>query len=174
MIITGIGSRKTPDDVCNLFTELGQEVKIRNDWLRSGHADGSDYAFELGAKEHCIVYLPWNGFNKEKKIWGIPRTSELRDEVLEIVFKHEPYARELSQGVQRIKSRNVYQILGEDLKSPSDVVICWTPNGEIVGGTGLAIKIAMDHGIPVVNIGDENTSTHLDEILSDIMERVGG
>ena len=50
-------------------------------------------------------------------------------------------------------SRNCHQIFGADLKSPVDAVICWTPNGNIQGGTATAIKLAMDAGIPVFNLG---------------------
>ena len=172
MIITGIGSRKCPQSICELFTELGQEIKERGWYVRSGHAPGSDYAFELGAKKNCIVYLPWDGFNKEQPILGVPRINPLRDDVLEIVYKHEPYAKDLSNGVKLIKSRNIFQVLGEDLKSLSDLVICWTEEGVEEGGTALAIKIARANNIAVINVGDPNTSSHLDEIIQEIVERV--
>jgi len=166
VIITGIGSRETPQHICDLFVELGAEAKEREWWIRSGHAEGADYAFEMGAEERCIVYLPWRGFNKDRPVVGIPRSQEaLSDDVLSIVYKHEPYAEKLSDGVKRIKSRNVFQILGEDLKSPSDLVVCWTPYGEVTGGTGLAIKIAQQFNVPVINVGDPDTEKNFDSIL---------
>ncbi len=173
MIITGIGSRETPSSVCELFEELGVEARERKWWIRSGHAEGADYAFEKGALDRCIVYLPWHSFNKDANILGLPRTQQLRDEVLKIVYKHEPYAESLSDGVKLIKSRNVYQVMGEDLKSPSDVVICWTPNGEIVGGTGLALKIAGACGIPIINVGDPKVEPNFNAIIQDIIKEVG-
>jgi len=173
MIITGIGSRETPEHICELFVELGREARERGWWVRSGHAEGADYAFEQGATDHCIVYLPWGTFNKEKAVLGIPRTQQLRDEVLKIVYRHEKYAKDLSDGVKLIKSRNVYQVLGEDLNSPSDLVVCWTPEGETVGGTGLAIKIANAHNIPVINVGDYKTERNFDSILRDIVNTAG-
>ena len=172
MIITGIGARSTPESICELFTEIGQEIKERGWYVRSGHAEGADVAFERGAKKNCIVYLPWGGFNKEQLILGVPRTSPLRDEVLEIVYKHEPYAKNLSNGVKLIKSRNVFQVLGEDLNTPSDIVICYTEEGVVEGGTGLAIKVAIDNRIPIINVGDPDTSSHLDEIIQEIVERI--
>ena len=170
MIITGIGSRETPDDICTRFKEMGAEARERGWWVRSGHADGADYAFEQGALKHCIVYMPWMTFNKNKPILGKPRAQQLRDEVLKIVYKHEPYAKDLSDGVKLIKSRNVYQVLGEDLKTPSNVVVCWTEEGQIVGGTGLAIKIAMANNIPVLNVGDSQTARNLDSMMTDIVQ----
>ena len=169
MIITGIGSRQTPESVCTLFEEMGKEALERRWWIRSGHAEGADYAFEVGAQQHCIVYLPWSGFNKEKPVLGTAAIYPLRDEVLKIVYKHEPYAKDLSDGVKLIKSRNVYQVLGVDLKSPSDVVVCWTEEGEVIGGTGLAIKIAMANKIPVVNVGNQKTARDLNSIMRELV-----
>lgn len=172
MIITGVGSRECPKEICNLFEALGKEALERGWYIRSGHAEGADYAFELGAQLHCIVYLPWSSFNKEKPLLGSATSLPLRDEVLEIVYKHEPYAKNLSDGVKLIKSRNVYQVLGVDLQSPSDVVVCWTEEGEVVGGTGLAIKIAKDHGIPIINVGDYETKRNFNSMIQEIAEGV--
>ena len=170
MIITGIGSRQTPDDICQLFTSLGAEARDRGWWIRSGHAEGADYAFEKGAGCRCIVYMPWKGFNEKYPLLGISRYNDLRDEVLDYVYRHDPYANDdMSQGVKRIKSRNVYQVLGEDLKTPSDVVICWTPDGKVVGGTGLAIRIAREEGIPIVNVGDPEVMQDFDSIIREII-----
>jgi hypothetical protein len=174
MIVTMIGSREAPKDICDLFTELGVEVRERGWWARSGHAQGIDYASECGALKRCIVYLPWESFNRQKEMLGIPRTQPLRDEVLEIVYKHEAYAKNLKDAVKLIKSRNVYQVLGEDLESPSDIVVCWTEEGKVVGGTGLAIKIATANDIPIINVGDPNVASHLDEIMSKMTEVIGG
>ena len=172
MIITGVGSRQTPESVCTLFEEMGKEAREREWWVRSGHAEGADYAFEKGALEHCIVYLPWVGFNREKPVLGTAASPPLRDEVLKIVYKHEPYAKDLSDGVKLIKSRNVYQVLGVDLKTPSDVVVCWTEEGEVIGGTGLAIKIAQANKIPVVNVGNPKTSKNFNNIMQAITQGV--
>ena len=55
-------------------------------------------------------------------------------------------------------TRNVHQILGLDLRTPTSAVICWTADGatsittEDTGGTGQAIRIASDLGIPVFNL----------------------
>jgi len=172
MIITGIGSRHTPPDVCELFTELASEARERDWWVRSGHAHGADYAFEKGARERCIAYLPWNGFNADLETLGATKVEPLREDVLKIVYKHEPYAKDLSDGVKRIKSRNVYQVLGVNLKAPSDVVVCWTIDGDVVGGTALAIKIANTHGIPVVNVGDPETARNLFHTIREIAQCV--
>lgn len=47
-------------------------------------------------------------------------------------------------------ARNSYQILGPDLRTPADFVVCWTPDGSetedqrtpLTGRTGQAIALA--------------------------------
>ena len=68
-------------------------------------------------------------------------------------------------------SRNCHQILGYDLKSPVDAVICWTPNGNVVGGTRTALMIAMRAGIPIFNLGCADKDVVLQEIKSFLKER---
>jgi hypothetical protein len=168
MIVTGIGARSTPQEFLELFEALGQEAQIRGWHVRSGHADGADYAFELGAKENCIVYLPWKSFNSDKPVLGESVCVDLREDVMEMIYRHEPYAMECNIGVKRIKARNVYQVLGVDLQKPSDVVVCWTPEGKITGGTGLAMKIAIKAGVPIINVGAWDTPATLKRVIEAI------
>lgn len=37
---------------------------------------------------------------------------------------------------------------------PVKFVACWTPGGEVVGGTGHALRVAKAHGVPIRNLGD--------------------
>lgn len=68
-------------------------------------------------------------------------------------------------------SRNCHQILGCDLQSPVDAVICWTPNGKIQGGTATAIKLAMKYNIPVFNLGCEDKKTVYNDIKAFLVEK---
>jgi hypothetical protein len=43
--------------------------------------------------------------------------------------------------------------LGGDLKTPSSFLVCWTPNGEDVGGTRTAIVLARKNNIEILNLG---------------------
>ena len=45
-------------------------------------------------------------------------------------------------------------MLGDDLDQPVSFVVCWTPGGEVTGGTGQALRIAADpqYNIPVFNL----------------------
>ena len=52
----------------------------------------------------------------------------------------------------------MHQILGRDLQSPVDFVVCYTPDGSLTGygtdtgGTATALRLAYRNNIPVINI----------------------
>ena len=51
-------------------------------------------------------------------------------------------------------ARNAGLLLGARLDRPVDAVVCWTcDGGAVTGGTGMGIRIAEAHGIPVLNLG---------------------
>ena len=68
-------------------------------------------------------------------------------------------------------SRNCHQILGYDLQSPVDAVICWTPDGAVVGGTATALKLSMKAGIPVFNLGVPDKESVLNDIKNFLESR---
>lgn len=144
----GIGSRETPTDVCNTMTEMARKLDHLGLVLFSGGADGADEAFEKGAMNK-IIFLPWNGFNnkrKDGKQYIVPNYEE------SFVEKYHPNAQYLKPGALKLMSRNSYQVLGIDLKSPVDFVVCWTKDGKSTGGTGQALRIAEDYSIPIFNL----------------------
>jgi hypothetical protein len=58
--------------------------------------------------------------------------------------KCSPYAK-------RLHARNSAIMLGHDLGTPVNFVLCWTKDGGATGGTGQALRIAAALGIPVFN-----------------------
>lgn len=59
----------------------------------------------------------------------------------------------------------MYQVLGYDLKTPSDMVICWTKDGGASGGTGQALRIAKDYNIPIYNLYNTKDMRELDNYI---------
>ena len=51
--------------------------------------------------------------------------------------------------VEKNCKRNVFQVLGADLKTPTEFIICWTDK---YGGTQQALRIAKSFSIPVFNL----------------------
>ena len=82
-------------------------------------------------------------------------------------FKYHPNWDNLSQGAKKLMARNACQVFGITGDQPVDFIICWTPNGEITGGTGQALRIAKDFNIPVFNLGSMSLD-NLDMIISEV------
>ncbi len=162
----GIGARATPQPILQLMTRCSFALAKRGYLLRSGHADGADSAFEAGAGNNAEIYLPaprWRG-----------SPSALHPEVIGpviwhrarmIAAKHHPAFATLSEFVQNLHTRNVFQVLGRDLTAPSEFVLCWTPTGEAEGGTGQAIRIAIAHNVPVYNLQRPRERSHVEKHL---------
>ncbi len=132
----GIGSRKTPPDILTAMTRLAWSMNIRGYTLRSGGAAGADTAFEEAAalKE---IFLG----------------SDATPEAIEMAADYHPAWDRCNNYVRHLHGRNCMIILGAYLTIPVECVICWTPEGRITGGTGLGLRIAKDHNIPVQNLG---------------------
>lgn len=145
---TGVGSRKTPSAVLAAMTELAVQFRKEGITLRSGGATGADTAFELGAGDLKEIYLPWPDFNGSKSTLIRPSPAALM-----MVRSYHPKWMYLSPSDLLLHARNCHQVLGRDLKTPSDFLVCWTENGLTQGGTATAIKIALDHSIPITNLG---------------------
>jgi hypothetical protein len=150
----GIGSRETPAHILESMTSIGEQLAPK--WLlRSGFADGADNAFAQGADNlggAMELFLPWAGFNGAPK--DDPRfiVPPMTDALMELAATHHPAWDRCSQGAKKLHARNGCQILGLNLDTPSDMVICWTPGGLGKGGTGQAIRIANLWGIPVFDL----------------------
>jgi hypothetical protein len=173
----GIGSRNAPDSILESMEDIGRLMHYKGWILRSGGARGSDSAFERGCDSENgekQIFLPWKGFNNsDSPLYDIPE--EAYAMALEYHI-HPPYLK-ANRGVWKLMARNCQQILGDDLKVFSELVICWTPDGvetgmqtsAKTGGTGQAIRVASDHGIPVFNLRNENSVIRLFEVIEDVV-----
>lgn len=154
----GIGSRETPKDVCLYMTAIAKRLASLGYTCNSGGADGADAAFERGAVINRQIFLPWDGFNKR----NIDNLTKLHGEGsylvpefnADLVRKYHPKPSALSDAGWKFMSRNSYQVLGKDLNTPAEFVLCWTKDGKASGGTGQALRIAKDRRIPIFNFYD--------------------
>lgn len=156
----GIGSRATPASLLAKMRFWGSELARHGYVLRSGGADGADSAFEQGCDEaqgQKEIYLPWKGFNKN--------TSQLyavTPQAFELAELYHPAWDRCNPSVRRLHARNMHQMLGLDLKTPVDFVLCYH-NGS--GGTLQAIRVAINRKIPVLNLRDNDAEHKLVELL---------
>jgi len=156
---TGVGSRKAPPVAIDRMVAIGAAMAALGWVLRSGGADGSDTAFEVGCKANNgdrEIYLPWKGFNgHDSTLFFLLFPKVLQDKALELAASVHPAWGAVKSWAKLLHARNVFQVLGQDLNTPSERVICWTPGGKCVGGTATAIRLAEMHNIPVINLGVE-------------------
>lgn len=57
------------------------------------------------------------------------------------------------KATQLLHARNMHIILGANLDSPVEIVICWTKDGLRSGGTGQALRLAESRDIPIYDLG---------------------
>ena len=144
---TGVGARKTPIETLEIFTSLAAALSKRNFILRSGGAKGADSAFEKGAEQKDIFYA-----------------NDATEEAMEIAKRYHPAWDRMSSYAKKLHGRNAFQVLGRDLKTPANFLVCWTPDGCIdhpsrsirTGGTGTAISIAWANRVEVFNLKRED------------------
>lgn len=150
-IVTLIGTRYPPKIVCPISNKIGKAFSDKG-WIgRSGRAIGMDYEFmKLYDPKLAEIYRPDNKFKEGINVTKFENFFEAEEMVKNIL----PHFQYLDFYSQWLHVRNAYQILGRDLNTPSDLVICYSTErkGVIQGGTRTATTIAKRRGIPVVNL----------------------
>lgn len=142
----GIGSRTTPETICNLMARIALYLDGQGYTLRSGHASGADQAFEAGAGSAKEIFIPWSGFNgSNSDLLPVPAAFKMAEEF-------HPGWKFLNQGMKKLHARNCHQVLGYSLDDPVEFVLCWTHDGTAKGGTGQALRLAEAHKIPIYNL----------------------
>lgn len=142
MIIAGIGSRETPVDVLQTLSAAGAALASRGHHGRSGGARGADGAFEQGFTTAPYLLRSYHANEGD------------RPDCLALAARFHPAWDRCSPYARLLHARNGLILLGDDLASPVDAILCWTPQGRITGGTGQALRIAADkdYRIPVFNL----------------------
>jgi len=152
---TGVGSRKTPMVILQIMRDLAVKLDKAGYVLRSGGADGADSAFASGTG-HAAIFRPSH--------------VKPNSPAFDIAKAFHPAWERCSDYVRKLHARNCFQVLGYDLVTPSDFLVCWTQDGACThqersirtGGTGTAISIAHANNIPVFNLARPN---HFERIV---------
>lgn len=146
---TGVGSRAAPQEALTHMRHLAKELALLGYTLRSGGAAGSDSAFEDGCDSvdgSKQIFGPYKGFRGRTDL--ILPTVECFTMASEI----HPAWHMCSDFAKKAHARNCQQVLGVNLDTPSEFLICWTTGGKETGGTSTAIRLAKSKGIPVFNL----------------------
>lgn len=185
----GVGTRHLENHpgVAEAMTKLAKRLADMGWVLRSGHADGSDQAFEVGAGNRSNIYMPYKNFNsKTMKPLGYAVTfrdehvtDEDRRRAEDSVIRYHPNGEGLRRkweesqreggdkgkgfGYEAMR-RNYFQVMGTNGEPESAFVACFS---DAPGGTDQAIAIARDRGIPVFNAAEYDD---LDQWVNDVVE----
>jgi len=152
---TGVGSRKTPLVILQIMRDLAFKLDKSGYVLRSGGADGADSAFASGT-DHSAIFRP-SHVKPNSPPYAIAKA-------------FHPAWERCGDYVRKLHARNAFQVLGYDLVTPSDFLVCWTPDGACThqersiktGGTGTAISIAHANNIKVFNMARPD---HADRVI---------
>ena len=149
----GIGSRATPGAVLENMSVIAAWLARRGWHLHTGGAAGADTALALGAPDRRTLFLPWPAYRGHRGDDCRTLPPDRMDRCLAVAAVHHPAWHRCSPAVRKLHARNVEIVLGTNAASPVHAVVCWTRRGAVTGGTGLGIRIARAHGIPVLNLG---------------------
>lgn len=176
MTYGGVGSRDITLQEYDYLSRIAQFLRFHGFTLNSGHADGSDLAFEQGSYGASVtcdlpfedrIFLPYKGFNRKRDATSlsingcyiVPDLEKAVDLVRDVV----PYLDNLKYDKKTGKVsftyhaflRNGYQVMGVDLNTPIKFLLCcsnWDNKGSVTGGTRVAYDLARVKGIPTFNL----------------------
>lgn len=157
----GIGSRETPGvsakypgRVCGSMRVIAQKLYTSGLTLRSGGAEGADESFEAGSTpEKSEVFIIRRGINGSKSpLYPRPETAHITAQARKLAEFLHPKWEVCGDYARAMHTRNMHQVLGAEMDSPSRFVIAWTKDGRDTGGTGQAIRCGWHKGVPVVNL----------------------
>lgn len=162
----GVGSRETPSAIQAIMVRVAEVLSRKGKTLNTGvdfqgnPVRGADAAFTEGVNN-----VDGNGLAFD------PRHASDRTKTIAKEIHPDPEA--LSSGALALQARSTYQIFGENLDTPVDFVLAWTPDGvethadrkRSTGGTGQAISLADLKGIPVINMQNVDWLERLTELV---------
>ena len=146
-IYAGIGSHKTPLAILEVMQNLGN-VFARHNWLlRSGF---SDWVNQVNP-EQVELFLPWPDYEQDSLVAGNVVHTPSRI-AYDIAAEYHPAWKKCNATARAMHARNVQIVLGVELTESVELVICWTPQGKLTGGTAMAMRVARAWGIEVRNL----------------------
>ena len=172
---TGIGSRDVTETEFSIMSQLAQHFATAGWTLRSGGAGGADSAFEKGcalAEGYAEIFIPWKGFGTkvenpncrryvpDERSFGKAAHYLVENGII-------PWFSNMTQGAQKLHSRNYYQVLGVDNIKSNVMVYCAEDDkhGIPKGGTRTAILLARSFGVSTYNIRVPKQLSELKEVI---------
>ena len=164
-IYAGVGARKTPDQMLRGMRDIATNLAGRGWHLRTGGANGADDAFARAVPaERRTVFIPWRGYNGWSQSEGRALTEGELQALRAAAEPHHPAWQSCAPKVRDLHARNVAILMGADMREPVTAMVCWTENGRVQGGTGMAIRLARHYRIPVLNLAELDMRAAIDRL----------
>ncbi len=162
-VITIVGSRKTPVGILPAMRRIACHCASNGIIVRSGKAEGADAAAIYGCMDAQRLntlntvpemYIPWPCFGGTHMASCWDSVQGNNPYAIQIASALHPAWHRCSQGAKKLHTRNVCQILGAWLDTPSDVVLYWCEekNGKPTGGTATAVTLAKERNCVTINM----------------------
>jgi len=174
-IITIVGSRDTPPEILEQMRKIAKHCCKLGIIVRSGKAGGADASAQAGCQDYYEtlhlkvpfqfdssepsqvipeMYVPWSGFGEDwmTEAWDSVQGSNVGARL--IAESIHPNWIACKQGAKKLHTRNICQILGRDIDTPSDLVLyyCKESGGNPTGGTATAVNLALRVGCVCINM----------------------
>ena len=154
-VYAGAGARRTPPAVLAAMRDMARVLVADGWYLRTSGAAGADTAFAQAAPPgQRTVLVPWRGYNGWQAFACSVLPADQMGAMRRAAARHHPAWERCPPAVRDLHARNVAVLLGSGIAYPADAVVCWTELGRVSGGTGMAIRLARGHGIPVFNLAE--------------------
>lgn len=162
------GNKEAPPSIVAELESLVKRIEALGYTTRTGGLDGVDSAVEKVSTK-LELYLPWKGFaEKESKLYWND------DLAMQAAKKYSPVFDNLKPVVQAFLAKNARMVLGTKFDSNALFLLCWSDDGaeakkdvtSRTGNVGHVILIANSIGIPIFNLGNEDTKQRLYNYLS--------
>lgn len=179
-IFTGIGSRRVGKEVGMAQQRVAYDLASEGYLFRSGKAGGSDTNFQEGyelARANGIecsaeIFLPTPRFNIQfgTKAWNVYVTDgEILKRAEKLAKSIHPDWSSCDTFARLAHTRNVFQIMGRDLRTYSKFVLYYAPVKDdiVFGGTATAVALADKLRIPSFNFY-RNKASNLRAFLREV------
>lgn len=162
------GNKDAPQEILTEIENLIKRIEALGYTTRTGGLDGIDTVAEKASKR-LELYLPWKDFgNKESKLYWNDDLSK------QAAKQYSPVYDNLKPAIQAFLAKNARMVLGTKFDSNALFLLCWSEDGaedkkdvtSRTGNVGHVILIAHSIGVPIFNLGNENTKQRLYNYLS--------
>jgi hypothetical protein len=152
----GIGSRQITSEEASILRGLGARLASLGFWLYSGNATGADQAFEEGADDRAVLFLPWDDYNPSIGANAV-RCTQITEPAMRLAQQLHPKGKKLSSRSALLMARNVQIVDGIAGYPPVDFVLCCADplDDGVAGGAMMAYRVAKLRGIPFINVRRE-------------------